>query len=53
MGKKLHDFLLVPAVEEVDITRSITSMRIVLLAAAELRNWCRYKMGVEMSVLEI
>lgn len=52
MGKTLHGFLLLP-VEEVDISRSISSMGVDSLVAIELRNWCRHKMGLEMTVLEI
>lgn len=52
MGKVLHGFLLLP-IDEVDITRSIASMGVDSLVAIELRNWCRHKMGIEMTVLEI
>lgn len=52
LGKTLHGFLLIP-VEDVDISRSITSMGVDSLVAIELRNWCRHKMGLEFTVLEI
>jgi aryl carrier-like protein len=52
LGKTLHGFLLIP-VEEVDISRSISSAGVDSLVAIELRNWCRHKMGLEITVLEI
>ncbi|OJJ30102.1 hypothetical protein ASPWEDRAFT_164008 [Aspergillus wentii DTO 134E9] len=52
LGKTLHGFLLL-AEEEVDISRSISSMGVDSLVAIELRNWCRHKMGLEITVLEI
>ncbi len=52
LGKTLHGFLLI-SVDEVDITRSISSMGVDSLVAIELRNWCRHKMGLEITVLEI
>lgn len=52
LGRTLHGFLLIP-VEDVDISRSITSMGVDSLVAIELRNWCRHKMGLEFTVLEI
>lgn len=52
LAKTLHGFLLIP-VEEVDISRSITSMGVDSLVAIELRNWCRHKMGLEITILEI
>jgi aryl carrier-like protein len=41
------------SVEEVDISWSISSMGVDSLVAIELRNWCRHKMGLELTVLEI
>lgn len=52
VGKTLCGFLLIP-VEQVDISSSISSLGIDSLVAIELRNWCRHKMGVEMTILEI
>jgi acyl carrier protein len=52
VGKTLYGFLLISA-EEVDITRSISSLGVDSLVAIELRNWCRHKMGIEMTILEI
>lgn len=52
IGKTLYGFLLISA-EEVDITRSISILGVDSLVAIELRNWCRHKMGIEMTILEI
>lgn len=51
VGKTLYGFLL--SAEEVDIARSISSIGVDSLVAIELRNWCRHKMGIEMTILEI
>ncbi|OKP09596.1 Lovastatin diketide synthase LovF [Penicillium subrubescens] len=52
LGKTLYGFLQISE-EEIDISRSISIMGVDSLVAIELRNWCRHKMGVEITVLEI
>ena len=52
IGTTLYGFLLMP-VEQVEISRSIASLGVDSLVAIELRNWCRHKMGIEMTILEI
>lgn len=52
VGTVLYGFLLLP-VEDLDITKPIASLGVDSLVAIELRNWCRHKLGVEISVLEI
>lgn len=52
MGTTLYGFLLLPT-EGLDVTAPIASLGIDSLVAIELRNWCRHKLGVEVTVLEI
>jgi hypothetical protein len=52
LGTTLYGFLLLP-LEGLDITAPISSLGIDSLVAIELRNWCRHKLGMEMTVLEI
>ena len=52
IGACLCSFLQTP-VEELDVTRPLTSMGIDSLLAIEVRNWWRQTLGLEITTLEI
>ena len=52
IGATLFGFMMKP-VEELDVKASPIALGMDSLVAIELRNWCRQRCGVEMSVLEI
>ncbi|CAP62086.1 uncharacterized protein PODANS_5_380 [Podospora anserina S mat+] len=52
IGTTLLTFMMKP-VESLDVTASPVSLGIDSLMAIELRNWCRQRLGTEVTVLEI
>lgn len=52
IGATLFSFLMLP-VEDLDIKQPLAAVGVDSLVAIELRNWCRQRLGVELSVLEI
>lgn len=52
IGATLLGFMMKP-IEELDIKASPTSLDVDSLVAIELRNWCRQRFGLDVSVLEI
>ncbi|KAI1759369.1 hypothetical protein GGR53DRAFT_513765 [Hypoxylon sp. FL1150] len=55
IGATLSSFLMKPAEEEdmIDLKMSPAALGLDSLVAVELRNWCRQRVGVQVSVLEI
>lgn len=51
-GAILLGFVMKP-IEELDIKANPTSLGVDSLVAFELRNWCRQRFGLDVSVLEI
>ncbi|KAK0732344.1 hypothetical protein B0T21DRAFT_412523 [Apiosordaria backusii] len=52
IGTTLLTFMMKP-VESLDVMASPVSLGIDSLMAIELRNWCRQRLGIEVTVLEI
>lgn len=52
IGKTLFSFMMRPAAE-LDIHQPLKTLGVDSLVAIELRNWCRQRIGVELTVLEI
>ncbi|THV54033.1 hypothetical protein BGAL_0036g00320 [Botrytis galanthina] len=52
IGKTLYNFMMRP-IAELDIHQSFKTLGVDSLVAIELRNWCRQRMGVGLTVLEI
>ena len=52
IGATLLDFMMKP-VEELDVKLSPIALGMDSLVSIELRNWCRQRFGLEVSVLEI
>ncbi|TGO25707.1 hypothetical protein BPAE_0074g00160 [Botrytis paeoniae] len=52
IDKKLYSFMMRP-IAELDIHQSFKTLGVDSLVSIELRNWCRQKIGVGMTVLEI
>lgn len=55
IGATLSSFLMKPAEKEdtIDLSMSPAALGLDSLVAVELRNWCRQRIGVQVSVLEI
>ena len=52
LGEALFDFMMRP-VEELDVSTSPKASGMDSLVATELKTWCRQRLGVDLSVLEI
>ncbi|KAF7890820.1 uncharacterized protein EAF01_010629 [Botrytis porri] len=52
IGKTLCSFMMRP-IAELDIHQSFKTLGVDSLVAVELRNWCRQKIGVGLTVLDI
>ncbi|TGO47069.1 hypothetical protein BCON_0295g00040 [Botryotinia convoluta] len=52
IGKTLYSFMMRP-IAELDIHQSFKTLGVDSLVAIELRNWCRQRIGVGLTVLEI
>ena len=52
IGVTLFGFMLKP-LDDLDVTVPLTALGVDSLVSIELKNWCRQKLGIEISVLEI
>ena len=52
IGVCIYKFMLQP-IEDLDISKSLTTLGVDSLVTIEVRNWLRRRMGVEISTLEI
>jgi NADP-dependent 3-hydroxy acid dehydrogenase YdfG len=52
IGSTLFDFMMKP-LDDLDIQIGLKSLGMDSLVAIELKNWCRQRVGVDVSVLEI